>query len=277
MGPCALGSSSLVVTANASDAVRMVLESTTTPRSLPAAARAAWQHLVGMVVSPPPTRPVALPAPVVRWWRHVLGDAPAPTRAKLTMHGEIRLGRWRPFTAVQLLTPKGLVWAARVGRWPLRITGADRYIEGVGTMNWRLAGLLPVLNAGGPDITRSAAGRHAAELVALLPGAVGEPTLRWLELDETTARARVAHGTSTHEVTIRVDEVGALRTVSLPRWGNPDGGAFAEHRFGVDFADEVTFGGITMPRTLRAGWWHGTPRAAAGEFFRATIDHAMFW
>ena len=65
--------------------------------------------------------------------------------------------------------------------------------------------------------------------------------------------------------------------MSLPRWGKPDGGAFAEHRFGVDFADEVTFGGITMPRTLRAGWWHGTPRAAAGEFFRATIDHAMFW
>jgi hypothetical protein len=34
------------------------------------------------------------------------------------MHGQIKLGRWRPFTARQVLTPPdGYIWAATAG-WP---------------------------------------------------------------------------------------------------------------------------------------------------------------
>jgi hypothetical protein len=38
---------------------------------------------------------------------------------------------------------------------------------------------------------------------------------------------------------------------------------------------ERTFGGVTIPATLRAGWWWGTDRQDEGEFFRAEITGAQ--
>jgi hypothetical protein len=36
------------------------------------------------------------------------------------------------------------------------------------------------------------------------------------------------------------------------------------------------FGGGTSPSVIRAGWWWGTDRHDAGEFFRAEITQALF-
>jgi hypothetical protein len=33
---------------------------------------------------------------------------------------------------------------------------------------------------------------------------------------------------------------------------------------------------VTVPSALRAGWWWGTDRQDAGEFFRAEITDAAF-
>ena len=70
---------------------------------------------------------------------------------------------------------------------------------------------------------------------------------------------------------------GALRSVSFPRWGNPDDHPYREHSFGVDVHREQTLAGTTLPAELSAGWWHGTDRWADGEFFRCTIDEAEFF
>jgi hypothetical protein len=44
------------------------------------------------------------------------------------MDGHIRLGRWLPFRAVQVLAPSdGFVWAARAGWGPLSFYGYDSY------------------------------------------------------------------------------------------------------------------------------------------------------
>ncbi|GAA1649276.1 hypothetical protein GCM10009790_33030 [Georgenia ruanii] len=71
---------------------------------------------------------------------------------------------------------------------------------------------------------------------------------------------------------MEIDDDGALRRVVLPRWGNADGGEYAEHVFTVSFAGEVavaTGGGgrQLLPRSLEASW-----SAGPGVFFRATLD-----
>jgi hypothetical protein len=60
------------------------------------------------------------------------------------------------------------------------------------------------------------------------------------------------------------------------RWGNPGGAPFGRYPFGVRVEAESTFGGITIPSVLRAGWWWGTERQEEGEFFRAEITGAVF-
>ncbi len=96
---------------------------------------------------------------------------PLAVSARLRMRGSIKVGRWLPFRARQVLSPHhGFVWAARAAGV---IVGSDRYVDGVGGMDWKLAGLVTVVHTEGPDVSRSVAGRGGAEAVwvptALLP------------------------------------------------------------------------------------------------------------
>ena len=95
-------------------------------------------------------------------------------------------------------------------------------------------------------------------------------------VDARHAAADVRIGDLVHRVTIDVDERGALRSVWLSRWGNPDGGAFAEHPFGVEFGDSAGFDGYRIPTALRAGWASGSDTSHEEVFFRATIVAARY-
>ena len=252
------------------------------PEFLPAELRDAWKRLAEPTDTDgrrfDPAAVAHVPAPVARWLVHsIVPGTPLRAGARLSMHGEIRIGRWQPFTASQILTPNGFIWAANAGRLPMRVRGFDRHTDGTGEMRWRLFGLVPVVAASGPDITRSAAGRLAAEAVTLVPGAALAPDVDWSLLDDRRATATVTRGGFTHHVTIEVDEDGALRSVTLPRWGNPDKGPYQDHIFGVAFDRERTADGYTVPATLRAGWWYGTERWAEGEFFRCEFDQTEFF
>ncbi|WSY15506.1 hypothetical protein OG928_29265 [Embleya sp. NBC_00896] len=186
------------------------------------------------------------------------------------MHGRIRVRRWWcPFEARQTLTPPtAFRWDARVrGPGGVRIVGFDRLDPEGGRMVWRLFGVLPFIGATGPDVTRSAAGRLAGEAV-LMPAFALRPDVRWEPLDDTGATARFTVAGYPQEVTVTVTPSGALASVSLPRWGNPDGGPFREHRFVASFDGEATWDGFLLPTGIHAGW------DATGEFIHYDIDTA---
>ena len=250
------------------------------PRFLTAGARRAWRRLD----TPTDTGErfslrnlSGLPEAVVHWLEHAIAPgAPLLHGVRLEMHGDIRVGRWRPFTARQILTPGGFIWAAQAGRLPARISGHDRYADDAGEMRWRLLGLIPVMSRAGGDITRSAAGRHAAEALMLTPATALSSGVEWERLDAHRAIATVASGPFTHRVTLEVDDSGAPRFLTLPRWGDPAGREYAEHPFDVSFTGERRFGDYTLPATLRAGWRYGE-HSEPGEFFRCAIDRAEFF
>jgi hypothetical protein len=249
-------------------------------RGLPAPVRRDWGELATPTVDPRrfDTADVdVLPPPVARWLRHAITPgAPLLRSAQLTMHGEIRVGRWLPFSAVQVLAPpRGSVWAASAGRRLLRFRGFDRYSRGEGQMRWKVLGAIPVMSAHDDDVTRSAAGRLAGESI-LVPAAALDPAVTWRAVDDNHATADVRVGGLVHRVTVEVDDDGALRSVWLPRWGDAGGGAYAEQPFGVELDGEATFDGYTIPTRLRAGWGYGTDGWDDGVFVRATIDRADY-
>jgi hypothetical protein len=110
-----------------------------------------------------------LPGVVQRYLRHAIATGtPLANAVRLRMHGEIKLKSWLPFTAEEVISwGRGMIWRASVRLYGLRITGADRLVDGKGAMRWRVLGLVPLMTASGPDITRSATGRLAAETVWL--------------------------------------------------------------------------------------------------------------
>jgi hypothetical protein len=82
------------------------------------------------------------------------------------MTGEIKLnGTWRSFRAAQLSSRSGYIWAATLRVAGLPVQGYDRFTGTTGEMRWRVLGLFPLVKAAGHDVSRSAAGRLAAEVV----------------------------------------------------------------------------------------------------------------
>jgi hypothetical protein len=235
-------------------------------------ASTAWDELHATMRAEPVSPPdlSGVPDPVRRYLTHALGDELRPAKgAILEMRGQIKLGRWLPFRARQLLAPRhGTVWEARVG-WV--ISGCDRFVGDTGGMDWRLLGLVPVMRASGPDVGRSTAERAGAESV-WVPGAVLPGTAAWHAHDETHLEARFSVGT--HPVTVHhlIDGDGALRATWLDRWGDADGsGTFRRLPFGMEVDDERRFGDTTIPSSGRVGWHYGTDRWPEGEFFRFTV------
>ena len=227
-----------------------------------------------------PEQLVLLPPAARRYLEHALArGTPLASAVRLRMHGEIKLKRWFPFTAEQVIAwDRGMVWSADARVYGLPVTGFDRLIDHEGAMQWKLLGSIPLMRASGTDTTRSCAGRMLAESV-WLPSALCAETVVWSGAEDDTSRvcARVNVEGECGPLTLGIDGAGRLESIVLPRWGSPDGGAPGYFPFGGVAEQEKTFGGVTIPTRLRVGWHRGTPRFDTdGEFFRCTIDHAEF-
>lgn len=215
-----------------------------------------------------------LPAAARRLLLHAIEPgAPLYQAIRLRMRGEIKLGRWRPFEAEQVIRwGRGMVWRAKAKLGPLSIKGQDALVDGVGQMRWRLAGIIPVMSADGPDVTRSAAGRLELE-ATLLPSVLLDDDVRWQPSDDPRVAQALVHVPGDDGlVTLAVDDDGRLVSAHAMRWGNPEGHEHHAVPFGVLLAGELRTHGYAIPAEIRAGWWFGTPRfESEGEFFRAEI------
>ena len=221
--------------------------------------------------------PDAVPAAARKYLAHAIASGAALSRAvRLRMHGEIKLKRWYPFTAEEVIRwGRGIVWRARVRMRGFTITGSDSYVDGHAAMRWKLFGIVPVIAASGDDVARSAAGRVNIESL-WLPSALCAGDVTWTAA-ASSLRARFTAHNETAEIAYTLDAAGALRTVSMPRWGNPGGGAFRYEECGCFVEAERTFGAYTVPARVRVGWYFGTPRfETEGEFFRAVVDDAVY-
>ncbi|HZQ28160.1 MAG TPA: DUF6544 family protein [Acidimicrobiales bacterium] len=185
---------------------------------------------------------VGLPEPVRRHLQLAIAPGtPLALAAHLRIRGHIKLGRWLPFRASQLLAPhRGTVWTARIAGL---ISGSDQYAAGSGGMDWKLAGLVRLVHADGPDVSRSSAERAAGEGI-------------WLP---TALLPR------------------CIQSLVFDRWGDPSNkGEFGLHPFSGEVTEHRTFHGVTISSGGSVGWFYGTDRWNEGEFFRYRItDHHL--
>lgn len=217
-----------------------------------------------------------LPEPVCRHLRAAIAPGtPLASAASLRMSGHIKLGRWLPFRARQLLAPhRGTIWSARIAGL---ISGSDRYADGSGTMDWRLAGLIRLEHAAGPDVSRSSAERAAGEAIWLPTALLPRFDVQWTAHDEHTITARFNVDGRPVQVEYRIDDEGRIRSLVFNRWGDPaNDGVFGLHPFGGQVTAHSTFDGLTIPSAGSVGWFYGTDRWPDGEFFRYRItDHEL--
>lgn len=219
-----------------------------------------------------------LPEPARRYLEHTIAPGtPLASAVRLRMRGEFRLKDWCPFSGEEVLRWDGdMLWHATISLHGLPIKGFDRVVEGQGQMQWKLFGIFPVMTGAGPDISRSAVGRVEGE-APWLPSLLCHEAVTWTAPDAAHARASFSLQGEKTELELTVSETGRIEQVNYPRWGNPEGGRFHYADFGGVLEEEGTFDGYTIPTRVRMGWYFGTERfESEGEFFRATIESALF-
>jgi hypothetical protein len=196
---------------------------------------------------------------------------------RLKMHGEIKLKNWSPFKAEQVIHwQRGMIWQATAQVNGLPIRGWDRLVDRAGAMQWKLLGLIPVMTAAGSDVTRSGTGRMQGECM-WLPSVFCDRSVQWAATDDLHAHVRLTVLDKTTELTFTLDETGRLEQIRFQRWGNPEGATHHYVDFGGYLECEDTVSGYTIPTRLRVGWYFGDDRfESEGEFFRATIDSAVY-
>jgi uncharacterized protein DUF6544 len=199
-----------------------------------------------------------LDEPVRRYFAHAIRvGAPLPARLRLSMAGHIKLGLWVPFTARQETAGDRFTWTATVGR---ALTVTDRYADGRGSMEGRLAGRVRLFRVADEDTTRSAAGRAALEAVTLAPACVlPQAGVDWRAEDADHIVAAWELPPERPEVHVRLAPDGAVRGVVARRWRK---GGYAD--CGATVHAERAFGDFTIPSRFTVAW-DGAP------FFRARI------
>lgn len=194
-----------------------------------------------------------LPEPARRYLLHAIQPGtPLATSVDLRMKGRLRLSPERPWMSMKgaevITDGEGFVWKASVGQ-VLRICGFDRYRDGKGEMCWRLWGAVPVLRADGADVTRSAIGRFAAELVLLPSALLPQRGVIWSVAGPDAPIATVTIEGATVVLHLRVSRDGGLEKITVERWGNQgtEDGRWRMIPFAVTCAGECGFGGYWIP------------------------------
>lgn len=134
-------------------------------------------------------------------------------------------------------------------------------------------GTLPVVNAIGADLSKSALARLIIEGVALPSALLPGPNVQIAGIDASRFTVTThLHGETT-PITLTVGPDGRPTEVTMQRWGNLTAdGTYQLIPYGMKITEERTFDGYTIPSQFAGGWWYGTERYI--EAVRLTVDSA---
>ncbi len=192
------------------------------------------------------------------------------------MQGSFKLAdKWLPMKASEILSTKGFVWKAAIGKGFSKFTGADCYANGRSGVQFSLWGMLPIASDRSSDAMRSATGRLAGELIWLPSALLSLPDITWKAIDDNTIQANFQIDREPITLTLVIDSSGKPLKISFPRWGNQtEDGHHTYIPFGGEILAEREFNGLRIPSELHMGWWFGSDHYS--EFFRCAMEQARF-
>lgn len=125
------------------------------------------------------------------------------------------------------------------------------------TMRVRLLSVFQIVENAGPEMDQAETVTLFNDLCLFAPSALVDPSIRWEELDESSARAWYTVGDRTISAVLHFNEVGELVDfVSDDRLAaSPDGKTFTPLRWSTPVSGYRDFGGRRV-FSRGEGWWH---------------------
>ena len=247
-------------------------------------ALAKWRQLDTPTVSPAtfdPSMIATLPEIAQRYFNHAIAPGtPLRTTVEIEMSGKFLLDNngtimTYDMEARQLLAaPYQFVWIPKFKNGVMRISGADYYVDGIGSTKFWLLGIVPLVqSADTPDINRSASARPLLETIWAPATMLPQNGATWTQTGPNSAEVTFQDDPFNTRLQLVMDETGCLTEVYAQRWSNQNPvGTFQLQPFGGTVTAETTFDGFTSPSDVKVGTHYGTPDFF--PFFQATITSA---
>lgn len=205
-----------------------------------------------------------LPHCVQKWMERsgVVGKEKIRT-VRLTQRGRMRLEEgkpWMPVEAVQYINvdEPGFVWKAKVKAAPLiNLVGRDKYYQGHGSMQFRLLGLVPIVDARpGKEMDQSTLLRYLAEMI-WYPTAALNDYITWEEIDAHSARATMTWQGVSASMVFRFNDEGDMVS-SVARRYREVNGEFVLDDWGGVARGYKEFNGIRISNKSDVIWKYKT-------------------
>ena len=184
-----------------------------------------------------------------------------PAKVSFTQNVEMKLrpdAGWTKVAARQVvgIGAPAFAWDARADIMPLvSMRVIDAYVGGEGRLKVRLLGSIPVADAAGPEVTYGELYRYLAELPWAPQAILGNPSLRWRQIDDTNVEvsAETPDG-AVARVRLTFDAAGDITSVEAEDRPREDKGAFIPTGWRGEFSDYRDFGGIRLPAHAEVSW-----------------------
>ncbi len=180
--------------------------------------REVARGLARPVAAPPITEQdlAHLPRPVQRYLRMagVVGQ-PHVRNMRVLMRGRIRSGPadpWMPFTAEQhsFFDEPSRLFYMDASRVFVPIQGLHRYVGSAAAMRVKAAGLVPVVTASGPEMTRAETVTMFNDMCLMAPATLVDPAIRWEGEDGSTVAAAYTNAGHTIRARLVFSDAGEL-------------------------------------------------------------------
>ncbi len=178
----------------------------------------------------------------------------------LRFKGEFRLDpgkNWMPTTAYQLnfTDSPARFFLMDASMFGIPMTAFHRNVEGQATFQVKLASLLKVADAYGPEMNQSETVTLLNDMFFLAPASLIDPRIRWEELDPLTVRATFTNAGNTVTALVPFDNSGALvNFVSDDRYMTSSGKTYELHRWSTPVREWKEFDGRRLPAVIETVW-----------------------
>ena len=222
-----------------------------------------------------------LPAPVQRYLRAagVVGN-PRVHNFRMRMRGRIRSGpaaRWIPFESEQynIVEAPARFFYLTGSMLMIPVLGYHRYVGSSATMTIKAAALVPVVDAGGPEMNQSETVTLLNDMCIMAPATLTDRRLRWEAVDGRTARVTFTNAGHTVAAELSFDDGGELTNFrSDDRYQlSADGRSARLVRWSTPIKDHRRFGNVRLA-SAGEGRWHEADSDYA--YIELTIDQVEY-
>lgn len=220
-----------------------------------------------------------LPPPIQRYLRAAGAvGAARPRSMTMTFTGTIRSkdGPWMPFTSTQVNTldmPVRTFWMDAVMKG-LPTKGLHNYINGSATMRIRLLGAIPVFDVLGPELDTAETVTWFNDLCLYAPGALTDPRITWLAIDDRTAEATFEHKGIRISAVLVFDANDLLVDfISEDRYYLMPDGRMVRKRFSTPASDHRAVNGLRLPHHGETAWYLEEGPFTYGRFDLTSLQY----